>query len=774
MSATPPRGPHGGPLCPSEGGSVEPLSPELCQALLASQGAPRALPVELDPAAARLIAYDLDASVGARFHAPAHELRPWEPATLPRPATLAALAAVGRSLAALHARGVAHGDLRPDTLRLDATGAPALLVASRESRPGAAMRARLHPGGEDPASLGFAPPEVLAGVEATPASDVYALAALVYAATTGYAPVGQLNLRPYATDADGALAQRLEAALNQSPRLRPPMAALIDALAFAATASAATGAARPYRDPAQFGFDPSAPQAVRAEISPVLMLVLIVGGMCAFLGAVLLVVAGWDVVGEYGRVALLAGLTALSLGAGQLASSRGLSTGAAVARALAGLFGVVAVGYSFYLLNEPGRLGLLLGLCALSFAGGALARRRRAPVAGSALLTLGSQLGWAVGAQAIHMTRPSDALGATCVVAGAVSAVTYGLAVRERSLAIGLLGALDLVVFCGTLGSWLDRGTVFGAATYALACAAGALLLARLATALGGRDAASPYAGGAAVAGALSVLAALALLNREWVDHGYAAAAWPYLVAVLALAGSRLAPPAGGSARFVALGTLAAVPTLQAMIRDELGFTVVAVAGGFAFILASVFASALRERNEARTELIFAGLVGVAAAPDLRVLHAIESLGRQGDPSAFGAWITMAAASLGLLSLSYTLTGRVRRGQHRALEIVGLGQLFALLTLRVLADTRDPLPAAAALGGAALATALGAGTRRLWVMLLGATTLGVHAWIQYFARLEGVFPLSVRLVGFGVGLLLGGVIYEQKLRGRLAALREWS
>jgi hypothetical protein len=68
-----------------------------------------------------------------------------------------------------------------------------------------------------------------------------------------------------------------------------------------------------------------------AELSPGLVFVLIVGGLCAFLGAVLLVSAGWGVVGELGRVAMLAALTVVSLGAGQLASSRGLATGAAVA-----------------------------------------------------------------------------------------------------------------------------------------------------------------------------------------------------------------------------------------------------------------------------------------------------------------------------------------------------------------------------------------------------------------------------------------------------------
>jgi hypothetical protein len=60
------------------------------------------------------------------------------------------------------------------------------------------------------------------------------------------------------------------------------------------------------------------------------------------------------------------------------------------------------------------------------------------------------------------------------------------------------------------------------------------------------------------------------------------------------------------------------------------------------------------------------------------------------------------------------------------------------------------------------------------VLLASVTALIIHLWIQYFVQLPGVFPLSVRLVGFGVGLLVGGVLYEQQVRHRLARLRDWN
>jgi hypothetical protein len=79
-----------------------------------------------------------------------------------------------------------------------------------------------------------------------------------------------------------------------------------------------------------------------------------------------------------------------------------------------------------------------------------------------------------------------------------------------------------------------------------------------------------------------------------------------------------------------------------------------------------------------------------------------------------------------------------------------------------------------ALAASAALLALGAATRRAAVLLVSAAALIVNLWIQYFVQLEGAFPLSVRLVGFGVGLLVGGVLYEQQVRHRISLLRDWN
>ena len=119
------------------------------------------------------------------------------------------------------------------------------------------------------------------------------------------------------------------------------------------------------------------------------------------------------------------------------------------------------------------------------------------------------------------------------------------------------------------------------------------------------------------------------------------------------------------------------------------------------------------------------------------------------------------------------LPSRVSRARYRLLEIGALVQLYGLLTLQVLAAQHETAPAALALGSSAGLLALGAATRRAAVLLVSAAALIVNLWVQYFVRLVGVFPLSVRLVGFGVGLLVGGVLYEQQVKQRLSRLKDW-
>lgn len=123
---------------------------------------------------------------------------------------------VAQALAALHRKAIVHGAVHPACIELTTAGRP-LLAGLLSVRPAGSESA---PG---PGARPFAAPEVLRGEPATPAADVYALAALVRAVLGGTpsSPAGQ---SPAATAwpavAEGVSGQ-LDHALASEPALRP-------------------------------------------------------------------------------------------------------------------------------------------------------------------------------------------------------------------------------------------------------------------------------------------------------------------------------------------------------------------------------------------------------------------------------------------------------------------------------------------------------------------------------------------------------------------------
>jgi transcriptional regulator with GAF, ATPase, and Fis domain len=90
--------------------------------------------------------------------------------------------ALADALAHLHGRGVVHGDVCPANVRLDVAGRAVLLDFGLAGPP--------MPGaGAARGTLGFAAPEALTGAR-TPAADLFALGATLFAAWTGAAPFG--------------------------------------------------------------------------------------------------------------------------------------------------------------------------------------------------------------------------------------------------------------------------------------------------------------------------------------------------------------------------------------------------------------------------------------------------------------------------------------------------------------------------------------------------------------------------------------------------------
>ena len=103
-------------------------------------------------------------------------------APLPEPVAIARWLAVARAVAALHARGVAHGDLKPENV-VCGDGAARLLDVGL-----AACPAIGEPGIPGGGTLHYTAPEQLAGGTATAAIDVYALGALGFELVTGRPP----------------------------------------------------------------------------------------------------------------------------------------------------------------------------------------------------------------------------------------------------------------------------------------------------------------------------------------------------------------------------------------------------------------------------------------------------------------------------------------------------------------------------------------------------------------------------------------------------------
>ena len=106
---------------------------------------------------------------------------------LPEPVVRSIAAQLTGALAALHAEGIVHGDVKPENVRLDDAGRAVLLdlglavdltetdEAGRESHAG---------------SLAYLSPERAQGSEPTEAADVYALGVTLYEIATGVHPFG--------------------------------------------------------------------------------------------------------------------------------------------------------------------------------------------------------------------------------------------------------------------------------------------------------------------------------------------------------------------------------------------------------------------------------------------------------------------------------------------------------------------------------------------------------------------------------------------------------
>jgi len=157
-------------------------------------------------------------------------------AALPGAFALPRLADAAAGLAALHARGLVHRDVTPRNILL--AGATARLGDFGLARAEGATTpagAGLTPAGSAVGTLGYLAPEILDGRPATPAADVYGLAAVAYQALTGTLPrpagsitelvaAREVPIRPLAETAPTVptpVAEAIVRALDVDPTRRP-------------------------------------------------------------------------------------------------------------------------------------------------------------------------------------------------------------------------------------------------------------------------------------------------------------------------------------------------------------------------------------------------------------------------------------------------------------------------------------------------------------------------------------------------------------------------
>ena len=146
---------------------------------------------------------------------------------------LALAAGLTKSLTAIHAAGVVHGDLKPSNVLLAPDGPR--VIDFGISR--AAEATSLAPGGLVVGTPSFMAPEQAAGMEVGPLSDVFSLGAVLAFAATGRKPFGT---GPPATvlervvrgtadleDAPAEVRQLIERCLDKDPGQRPTAAELL-------------------------------------------------------------------------------------------------------------------------------------------------------------------------------------------------------------------------------------------------------------------------------------------------------------------------------------------------------------------------------------------------------------------------------------------------------------------------------------------------------------------------------------------------------------------
>lgn len=161
------------------------------------------------------------------------------PRLLPEAVALGIAARVADALAHAHRHGVVHRDIKPANVLVDWAAGIVKLVDLGLARSAATARTGT---GIVPGTPNYMAPEVLAGVAASPAGDLYALGAMLFELLVGEPPFSDASLgrflqrvsqepapalRSRRPELPAALETLLAALLAKAPAQRPPSAAAV-------------------------------------------------------------------------------------------------------------------------------------------------------------------------------------------------------------------------------------------------------------------------------------------------------------------------------------------------------------------------------------------------------------------------------------------------------------------------------------------------------------------------------------------------------------------
>jgi len=367
---------------------------------------------------------------------------------------------------------------------------------------------------------------------------------------------------------------------------------------------------------------------------------------------------------------------------------------------------------------------------------------------------------------------------------GAFGAVLAGAAARYRSRQ-----GLGIAAIVWVVALWLESQRVFGHASdgvalLALACALAQVGIAELARRRFGEEAAA--AAGIFVALSLFVSEGGALVHADEgvprvLPPGWTAV-WPYLVASVAAAFG-ITRSRGTLSRGVSIGlallTCASAPTTQAFAHEgQHRYLVLASAVGAGLVLGALAWGRVTESRRLQTAFVIVGAMNLVLAPGVLCYRAFSHL--DGDELRLGLESPLVllgyvvATSVALVAVGTAPGPNVpRREPYRLLEVAGLLLFLVVLSLLSIQRTDAYLYPAVLFPGAFVALCVGAWRRHLLLVVIPAGFLVPNLCLQYVAKLSGRFPFALLLIGFGVGTLAGGIIFELRVRPRLRQLRSW-